>query len=164
MSVKPGSLPPNYQPLNNGAPRAEWASFARLFAVWCASVICGGITPGQTVFTPLFADAGLFANVCAKTHGSDSEVVRCDQQDILIASVFNGLQLVSLMGLLPAGIFFDSLGGRRVSILGTFTLAGGLLFLVALLAFAGRLTTSAQSTLFILAVILVAPPGAPFAL
>lgn len=151
-----------YEPLKNGTPRAEPKSFGRLFVVWCASVICGGITPGQTVFTPLLADAGLFASVCSEelSTGSVSSAStlappRCDKQDILIASIFSSLNLISLIGLLPAGIVYDALGARKVSIIGTFLLASGLLVLAAVLALAPQLPTATQMAFFASAVICV---------
>ena len=142
-----------YQPLNRGVPQAELTSFVRLFAVWCASVICGGITPGQTIFTPLFADAGLFAGICGKPH--ELNISRCNQQDVLIASILSGLNVLSLIGLLPSGILYDSLGARKVSISGTFLLASGVLVLVAVIALAQHMATTAQILLFIIAVVMV---------
>jgi len=127
-------------------PNVRTRSFVRLLVLWAASVVCGGVTPGQAVFTPLFAEAGLFGYLCPASSlggsgeggisgGSSGRGMPCNQQYVRIGTILASLSGLICIGLLPSGILLDSKGARATGIVGALILAAGVLLLIASLSF-----------------------------
>ncbi|CAD7940974.1 unnamed protein product [Amoebophrya sp. A120] len=167
-------------------PSPSCASWIRLLVAWVCSVLCGGLIPGQALFTQKFAEAGVYRSVCnfpithteltlhdgkivaeevrvergedelhptlrplaiplspqvvlpgednSPSSGSDDERT-CDGQFLALATTFSVLQCVAVTALLPAGICFDTIGGRATAVLGALLLVCGLLVLSLVMFF-----------------------------
>ena len=63
-------------------------SWLRLAAVFLIAVVSGGIIPGQAIFNQLFAESGLFHNLCSEHEST------CDAQFLVIANIMNSLSIV----------------------------------------------------------------------
>jgi hypothetical protein len=75
-----------------------------VFLTWFACIICGGILPGQAIFTRLFADAGIFIEVC---EGFDTQAA-CPDQYLALANLFGLLMNVAFMAILLSGVLLTS--------------------------------------------------------
>ncbi len=120
-------------------------SAARLFIFYVVGCLCGGLIPGQAIFTKLFADAGLFSDLCADVASP------CEAQYNTMAQVMVALAGFISAALLPAGVLFDLVGGRVASAAGCVILVCGILALCALLTFGGG---QYEATIFTLAILL----------
>eukprot|EP00984_Skeletonema_dohrnii_P033989 scaffold32485_cov78-Skeletonema_dohrnii-CCMP3373.AAC.1 len=105
-------------------------SWIRLLTFFIASVIAGGIMPGQNECNRLFCEAGIFRYAChedsadtsitatsdydaSDTIGdSDSASSCCPAQWLLIANTMNSLSMFVTFLFLLSGIMFDILGGE----------------------------------------------------
>ena len=126
-------------------------SWIRLLAFFVASVIAGGIIPGQNEFNRLFCEAGIFRYACHDNNSysandDDAAIIAydgasdttslsscCPAQWLLIANTMNSLSMFVTFFFLLSGIMFDILGGRNCATLGCAILSVGLAILAALL-------------------------------
>ena len=110
-------------------PSTTPAAALRCFGLYVVGCISGGFIPGQAIFSQLFAEAGLFATVCDQTPH-----VRCPEtQIVMIANIMMIVATLVITAMLPAGIIFDSFGGRITGTLGCVVLLCGVLVLIGLL-------------------------------
>eukprot|EP00391_Amoebophrya_sp_Ameob2_P002494 CAMPEP_0179004476 /NCGR_PEP_ID=MMETSP0795-20121207/13327_1 /TAXON_ID=88552 /ORGANISM="Amoebophrya sp., Strain Ameob2" /LENGTH=1056 /DNA_ID=CAMNT_0020698745 /DNA_START=718 /DNA_END=3888 /DNA_ORIENTATION=+ len=123
--------------------RISPATWVRVLLAWMLSVTCGGLLPGQALFTQKFAEAGVYADLCdggtpsgagpaAQAQGTNSQSQSqslCQAQYVALASMFNALQMMAIVALLPAGLCFDAIGGRATAVIGAALLLAGLLLL-----------------------------------
>jgi hypothetical protein len=126
---------------------ATASSWIRLLAFFIASVIAGGILPGQNEYNRLFCEAGVFRYACHDDnnnfHSSNEESTEqeevfssatcCSAQWLLTANVMNSLSMVVTFLFLLSGIMFDILGGQRCAVMGCIILSIGFCIIAALL-------------------------------
>jgi len=131
-------------------------SWIRLLTFFIASVIAGGIMPGQNEYNRLFCEAGIFRYAChiefADTSittsaydasdtiadsSSSSSSSCCPAQWLLIANSMNSLSIFVTFLFLLSGIMFDILGGRKCATLGCAILSVGFGILAVLLRLLG---------------------------
>lgn len=134
---------------------ATASSWIRLLSFFIASVIAGGILPGQNEYNRLFCETGVFQYAChddnnKSFHSSNedrseetataeqqeevfSSATCCSAQWLLIANVMNSLSMVVTFLFLLSGIMFDILGGQRCAVMGCIVLSIGFCIIAALL-------------------------------
>eukprot|EP00930_Biecheleria_cincta_P104527 TRINITY_DN9688_c0_g1_i2.p1 TRINITY_DN9688_c0_g1~~TRINITY_DN9688_c0_g1_i2.p1 ORF type:complete len:793 (+),score=147.90 TRINITY_DN9688_c0_g1_i2:45-2423(+) len=125
--------------------RPPWGRFLIL---WVATTLCSGVMPGQALFSKICADAGIYSSVCP--HGHDG----CKAQFVLITSVFQGGQAVSIMFLAPIGILYDRWGARAVGVWGAVLCGLGLVGIWGAVIGAANGLDGSTSSLFVFAVLL----------
>eukprot|EP00928_Gymnodinium_smaydae_P016464 TRINITY_DN16181_c0_g2_i1.p1 TRINITY_DN16181_c0_g2~~TRINITY_DN16181_c0_g2_i1.p1 ORF type:complete len:779 (+),score=131.36 TRINITY_DN16181_c0_g2_i1:53-2389(+) len=133
-------------------PTVQSHAFCRLFLLWFASVLCSGISPGQSLWSELFSEAGLFTYVCSSNPSERKlaeNVGYCDQQYLLVTNILGGMQGVVLIYLCISGMFFDIYGARTVAVFGAAILVVGVLIVAASL-----LVSCAELPMFIIGVAL----------
>jgi hypothetical protein len=119
------------------APAISCAQWARLFVVWLCCTLAAGIIPGQALFAPMFANAGVFGSICEGK-------IPCGAQMVSLNMMLGlGFMLVMLSSL-PVGLIFDIYGGRTVGTLGSVIVSFGLL-LTSIPIFCAQWGLDAQS-------------------
>lgn len=101
-------------------PQSRWVWLAIL---WVACTICSGLVPGMAVFIDMFAGAGVYASVCDGKEGP------CDEQFMVLSSIFNVANGVTIFSLLPIGLIFDRYGAHHTAVLGALLVLVGLALL-----------------------------------
>ncbi|KAL7527771.1 hypothetical protein ACHAXR_003893 [Thalassiosira sp. AJA248-18] len=135
-------------------------SYIRLIIFFIASIIAGGIIPGQNEYNRLFCEAGLFRYACSSSFtatidedGFSSDC--CQAQWILLANVMNTLTLAMTILFLVSGLLFDMIGGRYSAILGCTMLCIGITIISTLVHYLSENVSPIVETLtFIMGVIL----------
>jgi hypothetical protein len=137
------------------ASSSALTSWIRLLLFFVASVIAGGIIPGQNEYNRLFCEAGVFRYACPTDYNSAC----CPAQWLLIANTMNSLSMFVTFLFLVSGIMFDIFGGRKCAVLGCAVLSVGfgilavLLRLLLLLGGGATVKPSVETTLFSLGVL-----------
>ena len=67
--------------------------------------------PGAPLFVPMFASAGVLSSSCEKQSP-------CQEQEALLANIFNEGYLISIMCMMPIGLLFDYRGGQFCGVVG----------------------------------------------
>mmetsp|Transcript_30492 Transcript_30492/g.61195 ORF Transcript_30492/g.61195 Transcript_30492/m.61195 type:complete len:874 (+) Transcript_30492:77-2698(+) len=142
---------------SSSSSSSSLTSWIRLLTFFIASVIAGGIMPGQNEYNRLFCEAGIFRYACheefadssitatldydaSDTIGHDSDSASsscCPAQWLLIANTMNSLSMFVTFLFLLSGIMFDILGGRKCATLGCAILSVGFGILAVLLRLLG---------------------------
>ena len=143
-------------------------SYIRLLLFFIASIIAGGIIPGQNEYNRLFCEAGLFRYACSDDI-SDSTINDyegddivdtsncCNAQWLIIANLMNVLTLAVTILFILSGLLFDMIGGRYASVLGCAVMCVGfgiVALLIHLLTSSNFLTPLVETLIFVLGVIL----------
>lgn len=130
------------------------ALWGRAAAMFVASVMVAGFTPGESDMIALLADEGVFSSQCGA-----AGAVPCDAQYDALTGIFNLATMLLLLWAIPLGFSFDDYGGRVVGTLGAgLTLLGYACMEVAILG--ARAGADASTCWVVVAALLLTDFGA----
>jgi len=142
-------------------------SYIRLLLFFIASIIAGGIIPGQNEYNRLFCEAGIFRYACHASDNNNTEDIKeftnntgecCQAQWLLIANLMNTFTIFVMFLFIISGLLFDMIGGRYSALLGCamlcigISLLSGLVYLLSDIS--NNISPSVETLIFIMGIIL----------
>eukprot|EP00929_Paragymnodinium_shiwhaense_P072673 TRINITY_DN3688_c3_g1_i1.p1 TRINITY_DN3688_c3_g1~~TRINITY_DN3688_c3_g1_i1.p1 ORF type:complete len:799 (-),score=199.56 TRINITY_DN3688_c3_g1_i1:131-2527(-) len=148
LDLARGESKPDFSKTESIVARTPAKLWTRFAVLWVACSIASGLLPGQSLFVPMFADAGVYGAICKDhdrhdaQHGDRSKGKKshkhkddddgnaagdCKEQFLAITAVFQTGSVLAVTFLAPIGVLYDRWGAQKTGTFGAVLCSLGLL-------------------------------------